>query len=682
MKKSEIEYLCKIANFLRYQSLRITTLAGSGHPTSSLSASDLMAVLLANFYRYDFKNPDNIYNDRLIFSKGHASPLYYSLFAVCGAIKVKELDTYRKFGSILEGHPTPNFPFTDAATGSLGQGLSVGVGLALGIRQQAIGNRYKKNSHIMPSAYSLLPKVYVLLGDGEMAEGSVWEAAEIASKYGLNNLIAIIDVNKLGQSDETMLGHDVRTYQKRLESFGWETRVIDGHDYDEIASVFRQAQNSNLKTQNHNSKLKKVVIGKPFAIIAKTIKGKGVSFLEGKNGWHGKPLNKEQLEQAVKELSEVDVDLRIKVRRPSVFTPSSPKSPKSLKSLKSLKYKKGDQVATRKAYGMALAKLGEASPNVVALDGDVKNSTYSEIFKEKFPERFFEMYIAEQNMVGASIGFSRMGFIPFISTFSAFLTRAFDQVRMASLSDANIKICGSHAGVSIGEDGPSQMGLEDIAMFRSIFGCSVLYPADAVSTEKLVFAMANNNGIFYLRTSRPATPVIYDDNEKFPIGGCKIHQIKTQNSLRLRSGQAKLKAQNHNLKLKTNKILIIAAGITLFEALKAQKELVKEEIETIVVDCYSIKPIDRETLKKLVLPSFARGPLAKTVGISNVITVEDHYFEGGLGDAVLNVFASNEKVKVYKMAVTKKPRSGKAEELLDFEGISAKAIIAKVKSVI
>lgn len=662
----------KIAKYLRFYVLKMSTQAGSGHPTSSLSAADLMAVLLANYYRYDFTNTDNILNDRLIFSKGHATPLYFAMFAAMGAISTKELDSYRKFGSNLEGHPTPNFKFAEAATGSLGQGLSVGTGLALAVRML-----FPKVPKLLKS-HKDLPGIYVLIGDGELAEGNVWEAANLASYYRLDNLIAILDINRLGQSQETSLGWDLHKYADRFQSFGWETIEIDGHDYDEINAAMKQCNNLTMK-------------GKPFAIIAKTIKGKGVSFLENKDGWHGKPVPPDMLEKALAELGQVDLEMKVKVKKPA-FVISFPKSPKSFKP-KLLKYNKGDQIATRKAYGEALSRIGVQYQNVVSLDGDVKNSTYSEIFKANFPERFFEMFIAEQNMVGTAVGMARLGFIPFVSTFAAFLTRAFDQIRMASVGGANIKFCGSHAGVSIGEDGPSQMGLEDISMFRSIFGCSVLYPADAVATFKLVEEMVKHPGMSYLRTTRPATPVIYDDDEEFPIGGCKIHRIDNRHSGKRGTSASRIPRGSWTSQ-DDNKVIIIAAGITLYEALKAQEELVIEGIEAIVVDCYSIKPIDELTLLNLAgNDNPKRGATSfGSDGIVDIITVEDHYSEGGLGDAVLNVFACPpkpwrrltvyKKINIYKMAVTKKPRSGKAEELLDFEGISAKAITSKVISII
>lgn len=669
-----------IAKFLRYWSLTISTKAGSGHPSTSLSAADLISVFIKDVFRYDFKNPQNPANDRLIFSKGHASPLYYAMFLAIGALRKKDMDGYRRMDSVFEGHPTFRFPYAEAATGSLGQGLSIGVGMAIALRAQMQNEKLENNPQL--TTHNLQPhqpRVFVLLGDGEMAEGSMWEAISIASHYKLGNLIGILDVNRLGQSGETMLGHDVLTYRDRISSFGWETVVIDGHDYGEISEAFRQNQKSIrpfLPDKNQNE-------GKPFMIIAKTYKGRGVSFLENQDGWHGKPLPQPELEKALKELGRVDLDLRVQVQKPIKRAMLN-----SFQHLKGIpkqvwddnkmsfrddkrRYKVGDEVATRKAYGEALAKWGEKYQEVVSLDGDVKNSTYAEIFKAKFPERFFEMYIAEQNMIGAAVGMARLGKIPFVSTFAAFLTRAFDQIRMGVLSDANVKFVGSHAGVSIGEDGPSQMGLEDIAMFRSVFGCSVVYPSDAVCTEKLVEEMIKKRGMVYMRTSRPMTPVIYSSSEQFPIGGSKVHRLssKSLKSLRL-------------LKVLKHKVIIIGAGVTLFEALKAQGELAKSGIEAVIVDCYSIKPIDEKTLRDLP----KQGPTS--VGSEEtipVITVEDHFFEGGLGDAVLNVFAHSSpdrKVDVYKLAVSKLPRSGRPGELLVMEGIDSKAIVEKAMEVI
>jgi len=622
MEKEKIE---KLAKLIRYYILTSTSEAGSGHPTSSLSATDLMSVLFfSGFFNFDFDNPDLFSNDRLLFSKGHATPLLYSLYLAAGQIRPDEIKNLRKFDSSLEGHPTVRFKLTEAATGSLGQGLSIGVGMALGIK-----------------ARNSLSCVYVLLGDGEMAEGSVWEAVNLASYYKLNNLTAIVDVNRLGQSQATMLEWDLKAYKDRFEAFGWKTIVIDGHNYDEIFKAYKTVDEDKTSL-------------KPYAIVAKTIKGKGISVLENKDGWHGKPLKKDELEKAIIELGEVDLEIRGEVASASVDKPAgiSAVKPAGNSGIEKLNYRIGEEVATRKAYGNALKRLGRDYPDLVSLDGDVKNSTYAEIFKEAFPGRFFEMFIAEQNMVGAGVGMARLGFIPFVSSFACFLTRGFDQIRMAGIGGANVKFCGSHAGVSIGEDGPSQMGLEDLSMFRSVFGSTVLYPSDAVSTERLVEQMLKTAGICYIRTARPATKVIYGNDEKFPVGGSKIHKVKSQMS---------------NVK---SKVIIAAAGITFLEAMKAQEELIKEGIEAIVVDCYSIKPIDGETLRKLAEEA------------NYFITVEDHYEAGGLGETVLNVFASDPVVKVHCMAVSKLPRSGKPAELMNFEEIDAASIVKKARSIL
>jgi transketolase len=660
MKSNDLEKLAKV---IRYYILTSTTAAGSGHPTSSLSATDLMTVLMfGNFFHFDFSHRDNLANDRLIFSKGHASPLFYALYLAAGVITSREMMTLRKFGSHLEGHATPRFPYTEAATGSLGQGLSVGVGMALALKMNSdlgfkIYEEDKRNNHKSKFIiHKSVPRVYVLLGDSEIAEGAVWEAVNLASYYKLSNLVAIVDVNRLGQTGETMLGWDTGRYKKRFEAFGWETAIIDGHDYKQILQCY------------HATILQKKS-GKPIAIIAKTIKGKGVSFLENKNGWHGKPVLKEQLDAALKELGKVDLKIRGKVSLPQSGIRNNELGAENNKNIRNSKfinhnsYKLGDQVATRKAFGLALARLGQTYPMIVSLDGEVSNSTYAEIFREKFPDRFFEMFVAEQNMVGAAVGFARLGFIPFVSSFAAFLTRGFDQIRMAAISGANVKFCGSHAGVSIGEDGPSQMGLEDIAMFRAIYGSVVLYPADAVATEKLVEEMVKHKGICYLRTTRPTTPVIYDSREEFPIGGCKIHTF----SLKL----------PRSLKSSKQEVILIAAGVTLFEALKAQEELGKKGIEATVVDCYSIKPIDKEKLAKLVstLKQKSNTPI-------QIVTVEDHWSDGGLGDAVLSVLSNINDIMIHKLAVSKMPQSGKPQELLDFEKISARAIVTKVLSLI
>lgn len=648
----------KLAKLVRYYILFCTTHAGSGHPTSSLSATDLMVALFFDKLRFDASNPQNPNNDRVIFSKGHASPLLYSLWTAAGVLSEKELETYRKFGSVLEGHPRPNFKYVDVATGSLGQGLSVGVGMALAMRisgpvnsflptstEVSVGKPASKSSAALPleakrsgvgnpstvATRNSQPKVYVLMGDSETAEGSVWEAISIASYYKLDNLIGIIDVNRLGQSTATMLGHDVDTYKKRVEAFGWDAHVVDGHNFDEILKAYDKALNAKEK---------------PQMIIAKTIKGKGVGFTEDKEGWHGKALSQEQFGEALKELGEVDKSIVGEIKSPVISHQSLGNRTLKTKDWQlTTDYKLGEEVATRKAYGQALAKLGDLDERIVALDAEVSNSTFSEIFREKHPKRYFEMYIAEQNMVGTALGMSKRGKIPFASTFATFFTRAFDQVRMSAYSLGNVKFVGSHAGVSIGEDGPSQMGLEDFAMFRAVFGSVVLCPGDAVACEKLVLEAANFEGLVYIRTNRPATPVIYKSSETFKIGGSKVVRVS-----------------------KDDKLTIVACGVTLIEAIKAAEDLAGEGIFVRIVDAYSIKPIDEATIRKAV---YNTNNLA--------VTVEDHYFEGGLGDAVLNVFADDAKVKVYKMAVAKMPMSGRGDELLEYEGINAAGIFKIVK---
>ena len=610
-----METLLEIAKLIRYYCIKQTTEAGSGHLTSSLSAVELMtALFFGGFFKFDLKTPDNLFNDRIIFSKGHASPLLYSLWAAAGAISEKDLLKYRTFGSPLEGHPTSNFELAEVATGSLGQGLSIGVGFAL-------NNKYLDK---VPS------RTFVLLGDGEMVEGSVWEAIQIASFYKLNNLIGIIDVNRLGQSEETMLGHDVKEYAKRISSFGWETIVIDGHSFAEIAHAYSTAEASK---------------DRPVMIIAKTLKGKGIKFLEDKEDFHGKALPYEKMGEALEDLGEVNKNIRGKIKDPEdIILPK--KAILSLPASRVAQYKKGDLIATRKVYGESLVSLFHDDSPLVVLDGEVSNSTYSEIFKKKYPERFFEMYIAEQNMTGVALGLSKRGKIPFASTFAAFWSRAHDQIRMASYSNANIKLVGSHAGVSIGQDGPSQMGLEDIALFRSINGSTVLYPSDGVSCHKLVIEAAKHPGIVYLRTTRMETPVIYGNNEEFLVGGSKI----------LRSSG-------------NDKACVVGAGITVHEALKAHEELQKDGINIRVIDLYSVKPVDCATLERVVEETEA------------IIVVEDHYAEGGIADAVSSCL-SETGAKVYSLSVTKRPRSGKPEELLSFEEINSKAIVKKVKEVL
>ncbi len=609
----KIEELKKIATLIRYYTLIATHQAGSGHPTSAMSATELMAGLLfGGAFRYDVAHPHRPNNDRIIFSKGHASPLYYSLWALAGVLTEEDMLTYRNFGSVLEGHPTVAFNYVEAATGSLGQGLSIGVGLALNAKY-----------------LDKLPyRSYVLLGDSEMAEGSQWEAIQLAAYYRLDNLVGILDVNRLGQRGETMYGHDLKAYERRIAGFGWETITLDdGHDYHQVLPAYEKA----LKVKD-----------RPVMIIARTIKGKGVSFLEDQNGWHGKALDDEKLQKALPELGPVDKNVRGKIALPEDLAPTEVRP----RQAEPPSYEKGKSMATRKAYGNALKRLALQYPQLVSLDGEVSNSTYAETFKNAYPQRFFEMYIAEQNMVGAALGLACRGKLPFVSTFAAFLSRAFDQIRMSQYSDANIKFCGSHAGVSIGEDGPSQMGLEDLAMMRSILGSVVLYPCDAVSAERLVEAMAEHRGIAYLRTTRMGTPVIYDPEEKFVIGGCKV--------LRQSTGDL---------------ATVIGAGVTVFEALKAYDELQKEGIAIRVIDLYSVKPVDADTLAEAArLTKF-------------LVVVEDHYPEGGMAEAVRSALATNKSAPIYSLAVTKKPKSGKPQELLDFEDISQKGIVNLVKRV-
>ena len=520
--------------------------------------------------------------------------------------------TYRKFGSPLEGHPTIAFPYVEASTGSLGQGLSIGLGTAL-------------NAKYMDK----LPyRTYVLLGDSEMAEGSQWEAIQLAAHYQLDNLVGILDVNRLGQRGETMYGHDLEAYERRIGAFGWETIAIDGHSFEEIRAAYERA--ASIKE-------------KPVMVIAKTIKGKGVSMVEDKNGWHGKALDRDQLALALDELGEVDKSVVGTISKPEDITPVK-RQPQE--TVAEIAYEAGKPQATRKAYGNALKRIFPLFPDMVVLDAEVSNSTYSGIFQEEHPERFFEMYIAEQNMAGMALGLCRRGKIPFVSTFAAFLSRAFDQIRMSQYSDANIKFCGSHAGVSIGADGPSQMGLEDIAMFRSISNAIVLYPSDAVSAEKLVEEAAMHKGIVYIRTTRMATPIIYDVSENFPLGGSKV----------VRQGERDI-------------VTIAGAGVTLHEALAAYEELTKEGIEIRVIDLYSIKPVDTATLRKA-------GSVTNAI-----VVVEDHHPEGGIGEAVRSALADYD-IPVHSLAVSKMPKSGSPVELLDFEGISRNAIIKKVKELL
>jgi transketolase len=599
----------ELAQQLRVDSVRAAAVTKSGHPTSSMSAADLMAVLLAKYLRYDFGAPENPANDHLIFSKGHASPLLYSLYKAAGAITDKELLTFRKLGSRLEGHPTPVLPWVDVATGSLGQGLPISVGVALA------GKKLDR----------LRYRIWCLCGDSEMAEGSMWEAFEHAAFMGLDNLTAIIDVNRLGQRGETMNGWDLDSYANRARAFGWKAIEIDGHDLAEIDRAYEEAT---------------ATTDQPTVIVARTIKGKGVPEVENKPGWHGKALD--DPEHAIEELGgirniTVDVAKPDTDAQPHVFETSPLELPA---------YEIGDEVATRKAYGDALAAVGRADGLVVALDGEVSNSTFAEIFAAAEPERYFEMYIAEQQMTAAAVGIQVRDWKPFASTFAAFWSRAYDFIRMAAISRANIRLCGSHAGVSIGEDGPSQMALEDLAAFRAVHRSTVLYPSDGNSTAKLVAEMADLEGIVFLRTTRAATPVLYGPDEDFPVGGSKV----------VRDG---------------DDVTIVGAGITLHEALKAADALAEEGVSARVIDLYSVKPVDAEALR------------AAAEATGAIVTVEDHWPEGGLGEAVLSVFAEDdERPRIVLLAVKDMPGSGKPDELIAAAGIDAEHIAAAARKLV
>jgi transketolase len=596
---------------LRVDSIRAAAVTKSGHPTSSMSAADLMAVLLAKYLHYDFDNPDDPRNDHLVFSKGHASPLLYSMYKAAGAITDEELLTFRVFGSRLQGHPTPEIPWVDVATGSLGQGLPFAVGIALA------GKKLDQLPY----------RVWVLCGDSEMAEGSMWEAFEHAAFYGLDNLTAIIDVNKLGQRGETMHGWDLDSYANRAKAFGWHTIEIDGHDVDAVERAYGEAASMQ---------------GVPTVIVARTVKGKGVKAVEDKPGWHGKALDNP--EEAIAELGG-ERNIVVDVAKPEFD--GEPHRFEVSGTLELPTWELGEEVATRRAYGDALKALGDARGDVVALDGEVSNSTYAEIFRDAHPDRYFEMYIAEQQMVAAAVGLQVRDWVPFASTFAAFLSRAYDFIRMAAISQANIRLCGSHAGVSIGEDGPSQMALEDLAMMRAVHGSTVLYPSDANQTAKLVAAMADREGIVFLRTTRAATPVVYSADEEFPIGGSRV----------LRDG---------------DDIAIVGAGITLHESLKAADALAGEGINARVIDLYSVKPVDAEGLLAA----------AEATG-GRVLTVEDHWSEGGIGDAVLEALSDSESPpRVVRLAVHELPGSGKPEELLAAAAIDAEHIVEAARSLV
>ncbi len=603
------------ATRLRIHSIRATTEAGSGHPTSCASAAEIVSTLFFSVMRYDPADPGNPAADVFILSKGHAAPVLYAAWSEAGAIPEAELLNLRKITSDLEGHPTPRLPFVDVATGSLGQGLSVGLGMALNAR-------YLEKSD---------QRIYVLLGDGEIAEGSVWEAASAASHYQLGNLCATVDVNRLGQSQPTMVQHDMQRYRARWEAFGWQALVVEGHNVAELLAAYQTAARTT---------------DRPTVVLARTFKGRDIPFAEDQEGWHGRPFKKGEEENSALRALQAKLNggaATWSPRRP----PARPADPRPPAPLAPPAYKLGEQVATREAFGSALAALGEANPQVVVLDADVKNSTYTERFQKKFPNRFFQGFIAEQNMVGATMGFATKGKIPFASTFACFFTRAYDFLRIAAVSGTNIKLVGTHAGASIGEDGPTQMGLEDLAMVCAQPNYTVLYPSDGVSAWRATEAAAAVKGPVYIRTSRPKTPVIYGNDEKFEVGRAKV-----------------LRHSDHD------RATIVAAGVTVFEALKAHALLAGEGIAVRVIDLYSVQPIDRETLC---------GAARATGGL--VVTVEDHYAHGGIGDAVLAALAA-ERVEVHKLAVREIPRSGRPDELLEKYGISARAIVEQVKALV
>jgi transketolase len=614
MSKPTSAALAEMADQLRIHSIASTSKAGSGHPTSCASMAELTSVLFFDAMRFHPSDPRNLADDRFVLSKGHAAPILYAAWAEAGAFPTSQLETLREFTSDLEGHPTPRLNFVDVATGSLGQGLSAACGMAY------VGKHIDKRD----------ARFYCLMGDGESQEGSVWEAASFASHYELDNLCAIVDVNRLGQSEPTMFQHHLEVYRARFAAFGFNALVIDGHNVDEVRKAFETAAATK---------------GKPTAILAKTFKGHGIPDIADKDEWHGKALGK-LTDSAVKQIQSrmTGASKGLKPNAPAMSLPVAAAKPVAMAAPN---YKLGETVATRVAYGTALAKIG-ADPRVVAADGDTKNSTYAQKFKDAFPDRYVECFIAEQNLVGVGVGMGTRGKIPFVSTFACFLSRAYDQIRMAAISQANVKFVGSHVGVSIGEDGPSQMALEDIAMFRAIPNLTLYYPSDAVSTERAIELAANNRGMAFVRTSRPATPVLYKNDEPFAIG------------------KAKVVRQNPN-----DRITLIGAGVTLHECLKAADELAAMGVPVRVIDPFTIKPLDRD---------FIYTNAWETGGL--ILTVEDHYPEGGLGDAVAGELGDVVGLTFHKLAVREIPRSGKPDELLDKFGISAPHIVAKVQAIL
>jgi transketolase len=636
--------LFEITRQLRYNIIRSTTAAGTGHPTSSLSGVEFItAIMFDGHFRAELDKPLNINNDRLIFSKGHACPLLYALYYTAGHLSEAELMSLRKFGSNIEGHPTMNWEYTEAATGSLGQGLGVAVGMALGLKKEI-----KEQT----------PKVYCVLGDSEMAEGSIWEAMNSAVYLGLDNIVAIVDFNRLGQRGQTQIGHDTNNIKAKCEAFGWETFVIEeGNDLESCRKLMNEVSESTS--------------GKPKIVIAKTYKGAGISFLENKDGWHGKALPQADCDKALAEIGEADLELRGEISYPKtnlnkeIGSKNSPletagtaglapatqlsegwqSQTDGVDSSQNQTYELKTNVATRKAYGNALSNLGGVNSNIVALDGEMNNSTYSEIFAKNYPDRYYEMFIAEQNMISVASGLSRIGLVPFASTFAAFWSRAADQIRMGQYSHSNLKIMGSHCGVSIGPDGSSQMAVEDIAIFRAILDSIVLYPSDAVSTDRLMSKIAHHVGISYLRCTRAETPVIYGNDETFEIGGSKT-----------------LRSSNED------KVTVIAAGITLHEALKAYEILKEKGITIRVIDLYSIKPLDLDTLKKA------------NAETKQILVVEDHYREGGIYEAICG--SGTITKPIHSLCVTKMSCSGKPEELMRLMEIDAQAIVEKVEGLV
>ncbi|MFZ0218314.1 MAG: transketolase, partial [Candidatus Dormiibacterota bacterium] len=606
---AETKVLRELAAQLRVDSIRSSTAAGSGHPTSSLSAADVIAVLLSRHLRYDWTKPKSETNDHLIYSKGHASPLVYSMFKAAGVVSDEELLTFRKFGSPLQGHPTPVLPWVDVATGSLGQGLPIAVGVAL------VGRYLDKLPY----------HVWTLCGDSEVAEGSIWEGLDKAVFYELGNFTAIFDVNRLGQRGPTEYGWETEVYKQRAEAFGATAIVIDGHDLQAIDAALEQAGQA---------------IDRPTVIIAKTIKGKGVPQIENKEGWHGKALPPDLAETAVAELGG---------RRDAVIEPLLPEPGKAVRRRSGRVtlpvYQLGEKVATRKAFGDALTAVGARS-DVVAFDGEVGNSTFLEEFQEKYPDRYFEMYIAEQMMIAAAVGASVRGYVPFAGTFAAFLSRAYDFVRMAAISEANIRLSGSHAGVEIGQDGPSQMALEDLASLRAIHGTTVLYPSDGNSAAQLTQVMADTPGIVFMRTTRGAYPVLYGPGETFKVGGSKV-----------------VRKSAHD------QVTLIGAGVTLYEALAAADELEKDGIKARVIDLYSVKPVDVRTLRRAA---------AETAGF---VIAEDHAPAGGLGGAITEALADRTP-PLHHLAVAEIPTSGTPAQLLDAAGISARHLVRAARQLV